>query len=307
METPDHPTRLQPTRCQPPPPYSAWPKDPRYHQLLVLGALILYGVVVLDFEIRPINIAIIVPTALATQWLLGRWVGLLPRFDPKSPLISSLSLTLLLRTGSPTIAALAAVVTIAGKFLLRWNGRHFFNPTNFGICAMLLITDAAWVSPGQWGSAALLAFFLAGMGSLVIRRAERSDVTLGFLTAWGALLFGRAAWLGDPWQIPFHQVANGALLVFAFFMISDPKTTPSRRSGRLLHVTAVALVAGCIRFVLYEPNELLWALVLCAPLVPLIDRWLPAPAYRWNAVPTRNRPTDLRPRPFDIEPQGATP
>ena len=48
------------------------------------------------------------------------------------------------------------------------------------------------------------------------------------------LLFGRAYWLGDPLAIPVHQLQNGALLVFAFFMISDPKTTPDTGFGRVL-------------------------------------------------------------------------
>ena len=290
----------------PSPPSPSSFADPRIHQLVVLGMLLIYGTLALDFEIRPVNVAIIVPTALAVQWLLGRWVGL-TRFDPKSPLISSLSLTLLLRTTDPGLAALAAVVTIASKFVFRWRGRHFFNPTNFGLCMVLLFTEGAWVSPGQWGSTALLAFFLVGMGSLVIRRAERSEVTLGFLAAWSVVLFGRAAWLGDPWQIPLHQLANGALLVFAFFMISDPKTTPARRSGRLLHVVVVAGVAAFIRFSLYEPNELLWALMLCAPLVPLIDHWLPGRPYRWTTTRPRLSSSHFTLRPFDHEPKGAIP
>ena len=51
---------------------------------------------------------------------------------------------------------LAAVVTIAGKFLIRVNGKHIFNPTNGGIVAMLLLTNQVWVSPGQWGAAGVL-------------------------------------------------------------------------------------------------------------------------------------------------------
>ena len=64
----------------------------------------------------------------------------------RSALISGLSLCLLLRTNRLDLAVLAAVLTIAGKFLFRFRGKHVFNPTNGGLVAMLLLTDQVWVS-----------------------------------------------------------------------------------------------------------------------------------------------------------------
>ena len=61
-------------------------------------------------------------------------------------------------------------------------------------------------------------------------------------------------------------------------MISDPKTTPDSRAGRILFARLVALGAGLVRFVLYRPNGLLFSLASCAPLVPLLDRLLPGRA-----------------------------
>ena len=255
-------------------------RDPRLYQIAVLGTLLLYGVTVLDFEVRPLKAAVILAAALASQWLMTRLFSL-PRFDPRSALISGLSLCLLLRTNAVGLAVTAAVVTIAGKFLIRARGKHVFNPTNFGLVAMLLFADGVWVSAGQWGSAAIFGFFLAGLGGLVVNRARRGDVTWAFLVAYSAMLCGRAVWLGDPWAIPLHQLQNGAFLIFAFFMISDPKTTPDTRPGRILFAVLVAAVALFIQFGLFEPNSLLWALVGCAPLVPLIDRLLPGERYRW--------------------------
>ena len=50
-----------------------------------------------------------------------------------------------------------------------------------------------------------------------------------------ALVFGRSLWLGEPMSIPLHRLQNGALLLFTFFMISDPRTTPIRgRDGLCL-------------------------------------------------------------------------
>ncbi len=273
--------------------------DPRYYQIAVLSSLLFYGVLRLELDVRASRVVAIVATALLTQWLctgLCRFgpppVGrCLPRFDPRSPLISALSLCLLLRAGSLGLAAAAAVATISSKFLIRARGKHVFNPTNFGLVAMMLLSESVWVSPGQWGSAAFFGFLLAGLGGLVVHRAARSDVTWAFLAAYAALLFGRAAWLGDPLAIPLHQIQSGAFLIFAFFMISDPKTTPDTRRGRILYAALVAAVAGGIQFGLYEPNALIWALALCAPLVPAIDRLLPGERYRWQAIhPARSYP-----------------
>jgi len=196
-----------------------------------------------------------------------------------------LSLCLLLRSDSLAIAAFAALVTIASKFLIRSQGKHVFNPTNFGLVVTILLFDGAWVSPGQWGSLAFFGFLVASVGSLVIHRAERSDVTWAFLFSWCAVVFGRAAWLGDPWPIPLHQLSSGALLVFAFFMISDPKTTPDSRTGRIVFAVCVAVLGGFFRYVLFEPNALLYSLAACCLAVPLVDRFLPGARFAWPGLP----------------------
>ncbi len=280
--------------------------DPRLYQIGVLASLLTYGVLWLDLEVRLDRAAAILVTALLTQWACTRLlyclgpppVGRLPHFDPRSPLTSALSLCLLLRAGSLGLAAAAAAVTIASKFLIRARGKHVFNPTNFGLAVMMLVSERVWVSPGQWGSAAFFGFLLACLGGLVVHRAARSDVTWAFLAAYAAVLFGRAAWLGDPLAIPAHQIQSGAFLIFAFFMISDPKTTPDSRLGRILYAALVAAVAGYIQFGLYQPNALIWALVSCAPLVPAIDRLLPGDRYQWSGtsrpeprMPTLHGPT----------------
>src|SRR5918996_3209264 len=155
--------------------------DPRLYQISILSGLFGYGLVSLDFEITLARAAITLGVALATQYACTR-LWKLPAFDPKSALISGLSLCLLLRTGSPLLAAAAAMATIASKFILRIGGKHVFNPTNFGIVALMLATGGkVWVSPGQWGNAAFFAFLLACLGGLVVNRAARSDITYAFL------------------------------------------------------------------------------------------------------------------------------
>jgi Na+-translocating ferredoxin:NAD+ oxidoreductase RnfD subunit len=256
-------------------------KDPRYFQIVVLGSLLGFGVVILDFGIHGYNALAIMTTAQLVQ-LLGTKVCGLPRFDPLSALITSLSLTLLLRTEFATLAALAAIIAIGSKFLIRVNGKHVFNPANFALVTMMLVSDHAWVSGGQWGSAPIAALALACLGFLVLTRAKRAETTIAFIALYGLLLFGRALWLGDPITIPLHQVQNGALLIFAFFMISDPKTAPNAAAGRVLFAALVASIAFCIQFIFYQANGPILALIMCAPLVPLIDKFVHGDGYHWK-------------------------
>src|SRR6476619_3923444 len=131
--------------------------DPRLYQIATLASLLAYGLIRLDFEIPLVQAASMLGTALVTQFACTR-LWRLPAYDPRSALISGLSLCLLLRTNSDAIAVLAATIAIASKFALRIRGKHLFNPTNVGIVAAIALTGRAWVSPGQWGNATLLAF-----------------------------------------------------------------------------------------------------------------------------------------------------
>jgi Na+-transporting NADH:ubiquinone oxidoreductase subunit NqrB len=256
--------------------------DPRLYQICTLASLLVYGTGWLDFDITLPRVALLLATVLATQLFSDRLVGGSPfRLSARSALISGLSLCLLLRTNRPELAVLAAVITIASKSLVRVRGKHVFNPTNGGIVAMLLLTDQVWVSPGQWGAAAVFAFLMACAGMLVVHRSARSDVTYAFMAFYCALLFGRSLSLGEPLTIPLHRLQSGALLLFTFFMISDPKTTPDSRMGRVLFAALVAFGAWYVQFRLFRTNGLLWSLAACSAIVPLIDRLVPGTRYIW--------------------------
>jgi Na+-transporting NADH:ubiquinone oxidoreductase subunit NqrB len=262
--------------------------DPRLYQIATLASLLVYGMGWLDFDITPSRVVVVLATVLATQWLCDRLA--VPRGRPaprfalsaRSALISGLSLCLLLRTNGAELAVLGAIVTIAAKFVIRVNGKHVFNPTNGGLVAMLLVSTQVWVSPGQWGAPAFFAFLMACGGSLVVNRAARSDVTFAFIACYCALIFGRSLYLGEPLTIPLHRLESGALLLFSFFMISDPKTTPDSRAGRVLFAALVACGAWYVQFRLFRTNGLLWSLAACSMAVPLIDRLLPGVRYVWS-------------------------
>ena len=263
--------------------------DPRLYQIASLAGLLLYGILALDFEVGFARAALILATALLAQWICGR-LWKLPAYDPRSALISGLSLCLLLRTNSLAVAVATAVVAIASKFVVRWKGKHVFNPTNIALVAMMIATREVWVSPGQWGNVAFFAFLMACVGGLVVNRAARSDVTFAFMGFYVAILLGRAAWLGQPLANPLHGLQNGAFLLFSFFMISDPRTTPDSRVGRILFAFLVAAGATFVQFVLYRTNGLLWSLALFSLAVPLIDRLLPGSRFHWRPVAPLPRP-----------------
>jgi Na+-transporting NADH:ubiquinone oxidoreductase subunit NqrB len=255
--------------------------DPRLYQIATLASLLTYGLIRLDFEIPLVQAASMLGTALLTQFACTR-LWRLPAFDPRSALISGLSLCLLLRTNSLSLSIAAAIVTVGSKFVIRFNGKHLFNPTNFGVVAMMLGTGLVWVSPAQWGNVTFFAFLMACLGGLVVNRAARSDVTFAFIVFYMSLVFGRSLWLGEPLVIPLHRLQSGALLLFTFFMISDPRTTPNSRLGRILFALLVAYGAWYVQFRMFRTNGLLWSLAFFSLTVPLIDRLFPGTRYEWS-------------------------
>jgi len=220
--------------------------DPRHYQIAVLGSLIILGLLYYSFALP--------------WWHVSACI---------------------VRTGSIWLSIGAGVLAIGSKYLLRVNGKHIFNPANFGLVIMALGFSGAWISPGQWGAAPILAIALAGFGGVVTGKAKRWDVSLALLTSYGVLLFARALWLGDPLAIPMHQMQNGALLIFAFFMISDPKTTPNARIGRVIYAACVAGIGFIIQFQLHNSAGIILALIIMAPFVPLIDKAFFASLYQW--------------------------
>jgi hypothetical protein len=256
--------------------------DPRWYQIAMLSALLGYGVFGLGFDLGWTHIAAVIGTALLTQFLCGR-LWRLPAFDPLSALISGIGLCTLLRTNGIAPAAFAAALAIASKFVLRWRGKHLYNPTNLALVVML-IAGAGWISPGQYGHLAFVALLMVCVGLTVVCKAARSDVTLAFLGTYAAILFGRSLWLGEPLTIPVHRLQSGLLLQFAFNMISDPRTTPDSRRGRVLFGVLVAVGAGIVQFVRFGTNGPVWSLAACTLLVPLLDRWLPGARHQWKPV-----------------------
>ncbi|HPF78155.1 MAG TPA: RnfABCDGE type electron transport complex subunit D [Alphaproteobacteria bacterium] len=257
-------------------------KDARHFQIATLGSLLLLLLFWSDFAPRVEVIALTVASTILTQFLFFKFLKI-PSNDYRSPFITSLSLCLLFKTNILWIYPLAGAVAMATKFLIRWDNKHVFNPANAAIVlGLILLPSHVWVSPGQWGSAVWLGFALISFATLVLNKAGRADIALFFLGSWFLLLFGRAIWLGDPMAIPFHNAQSGALLIFAFFMISDPMTTPNNRWGRLIFAFIVAALAFIFQYGFQIRESIFYALFLVCMTTPLIDYFLKDQKYQWR-------------------------
>jgi Na+-transporting NADH:ubiquinone oxidoreductase subunit NqrB len=258
--------------------------DARVYQILFLATLLATGALVRDFSLRPEQMALTFGAGLATQALFLRLLRIRGA-GYLSAVITCFGLSILLRADTLWVHPLAAALAIASKFVLRVNGKHVFNPANLGVICALLLLPGAWISAGQWGSDLALAAWFVALGALVSKKARRWDISWMFLACFVGLLAARVAWIGQSPQVLLHQLQSGALLLFTFFMISDPMTIPNRRAARLLYAAVVALAACGWQYGLFKPNALVWALFLCTPLVLLLDRVLPGARFQWKPPP----------------------
>jgi Na+-transporting NADH:ubiquinone oxidoreductase subunit NqrB len=256
--------------------------DARLYQIAFLAALLTAGVLLRDFTLRPEQMALTFCAGLATQLACVRALRL-RKVGCLSAIVTCFGLSILLRADSLWVHPLAAVLAIGSKFSLRVNGKHLYNPANLGVISTIVLLPGAWVSPGQWGNDIALAGWFLVLGALVTRAARRWDVSWMFLACFLGAMALRVAWLGQSWAVFVHQLGNGALLLFAFFMISDPMTIPNRRGTRLLYAACVAGAAFAWQYLLFKPNALVWALFVCTPLVPLLDRLAPGARFHWRA------------------------
>ncbi|MEA2938222.1 MAG: enediyne biosynthesis protein [Alphaproteobacteria bacterium] len=263
--------------------------DARHYQIAALATLVVYNIGWLDFGARPVNSVLAIGGALLTQTICSRWFGL-PGVDLRSPLITGLSLSLLLRADEPWLHALAAVIAIGSKFAFRIDGKHVWNPAGFAIVVLLFTSNGVWISPGSWGTAVWFTALLSFFAILVLGAARRSDMAIFFLGSHAALLLARAWWLGDPLAIPLHQLQSGSLLIFSFFMISDPRTSPDSRLGRFIFAASVALAGHYMAFFMQMRPALYVALIVLSPFILLIDKLIPAQRFAWTRPATQGAP-----------------
>lgn len=254
-------------------------QDPRYFQIAFLSLLLAAGLFFRDFTVHPGQILLTFASGLLTQAFFLR-IFKIPQAGYQSAVITCLGLSLLCRSDNLWIHPLVAGAAVGAKFLLRVRGKHLFNPANLGM-VLALCLPGGWCSPGQWGNEVLWAGWFLCLGFWVAFRARSLQISWAFLFFYLGLLFLRMTWLGQRDAVFLHQIQSGSLLLFTFFMISDPMTIPSHWKGRLVHAGLVAGTAFLWQFKLYWFNGPIWALFLASFLVPLWDRLWPAEKPAW--------------------------
>ncbi|MFZ4784241.1 MAG: RnfABCDGE type electron transport complex subunit D [Flavobacteriales bacterium] len=256
--------------------------DARHFQIISQVIFLLYGILYLGWETYIINVFFAFAGALSFQGLFIA-SGLAPRHSLKSAFISSLGLSLLLKANSPILFFIAGAMAIGQKFAFRYNGKHLWNPANFAIVLLILLSGNAWISPGQWGSGAILVLIISTAGMNVLSRVKRLDMALAFLLTYAIAEYSRTIlYLGWNHEVLFHKLCNGSVWLFALFMITDPMTSPNNRTLRILWTMLIALASFYIinfHFFYAAPQFILFALT---PFVPLIDKAFKGEKFFWQ-------------------------
>jgi Na+-transporting NADH:ubiquinone oxidoreductase subunit NqrB len=256
--------------------------DPRIYQISFLAVFLWYGLVMLGWQVDGMKFALIFFTCLLTQLVFTSFTTR-DYMSLLSATISSFSLCLMLKTGTVEAAVLAAFLSIAEKFVLRYKGKHFFNPTNFGICVTILLTHQAWISPGQWGNNAFLLLLIGSLGFFVLIKVKRFDTALAFLITFiGLLAFRHIYYQGWPADFLLHQLQSGTLLLFTFFMITDPVSTPSHPFARIGWAAAVAVLAFVLQSYYFVNGAPVWALFFLSPTTLLLDKLFTHATFKWK-------------------------
>ncbi|MGI2903565.1 RnfABCDGE type electron transport complex subunit D [Tolypothrix sp. VBCCA 56010] len=275
-------------------------KDIRDYQILFLSLFLILGIGTRDWTLRPELIAVAIATCVSTQWLLSRVKScrdaiyrvctsqeLLAndtgqKTNLRSALITALGLSLLLRADDWTTMALAGFVAIASKFVFKVGDKHFFNPANAGIICALLLTPNAWVSPGQWGDDWWYGLLFAGTGGMILKRVGRWDTTAAFLLTYAFMEAIRNMMLGWTWDVYWHRLMSGSLLLFALFMVTDPRSIPNARIARVIWAMCIAILTFILRNYFFVSTAVFWALFALAPLTILLDTFWKAPRFSWG-------------------------
>lgn len=265
--------------------------DPRLFQILFLSSFLCFGLFALQWEINIISLFTLLAACIIFQSIAIKYYKL-PTYSLLSALISSLGLILLIRANNIETYILAGFLAIASKFIFRYQKVHFFNPVNFAIITTILITGDAWISPGQWGSAGNYILIVGVFSWLVLKRVKQLYNSLIFL---GVLFlceyFYLNLHLGWPIDFVLHKFTNGALLLFSFFMITDPRTTPQNPIVRSAWSATIAIISFCLIEFQFINAAPFWVLFFISPLTPIINSISTSKQFNWIQLTNSNTQT----------------
>jgi enediyne biosynthesis protein E5 len=220
-----------------------------------------------DKTLLAIGVSIAVELALG-RIFYGKWV------HPASAYITGISVGILIRSPAYWPYALCGAISITSKYVLRVNGRHLWNPSNFGISAMLFLAGETVGSLSiQWGNYLWPMLVIWAVGALIIWRLRRFHITATYVLAFLAYAWLRSVITGSPWQSEIAPITGPMYQLFIFFMITDPKTTVRSKTGQCIVAFAVASLEMVLRLAqnVYAPY---YALFIVGPIALLIEMWL---------------------------------
>src|SRR5881409_1767969 len=249
--------------------------DPRYPVsflitlILVLGEA-RYGILG-GYERLVIALGVCVATELALSRLLqGSFANV------QNTYITNINLALLIKPQTDLLwpFALGGFIAIASKYLLRYRGRHLWNPSNFAISLLLLAAPASVaILSRQWGNDLATNAVIWCFGLLIVSRVRMLNVTLTYVAGFVALAALRHWIVGGPRLAEIAPITGPMYQLFIFFMVTDPKTTVSTKTRQCVVVFLVAVVEMVLRLneVVYAP---FYALFLVGPAALVIEDWL---------------------------------
>lgn len=211
--------------------------------------------------------------SIAAETVLGRiFLGKWPHLA--SAYITGISVGILVRSPAYWPFALCALISITSKYVLRYKGRHLWNPSNCGISILLFLAgDIAASLSIQWGNFLLPMVVIWALGSVIIWRLRRFHITGTYVVFFLLFAFLRSWMTGSPWQSEVAPITGPEYQLFIFFMITDPKTTVKGWKGQCIVAFAVAFVEMLMRLdrVIYAP---FYALFFVGPAALLVEMWL---------------------------------
>jgi Na+-translocating ferredoxin:NAD+ oxidoreductase RnfD subunit len=166
---------------------------------------------------------------------------------------------------------LCAALSIMSKYVLRWHGKHLWNPSNFGVSAMLFLYPASVASLSiQWGNTLWPMLIVWGLGSIIVTRLKRFHICVTYVISFLVFSLVRSAVTGNPWSASVAPLTGPMYQLFVFFMITDPKTTVSSKWGQCVVASLVALAEMILRLneVVHAPY---YALFIVGPTANVIE------------------------------------
>jgi Na+-translocating ferredoxin:NAD+ oxidoreductase RnfD subunit len=232
--------------------------------------------------------ALAIAAAILTELVLSRLItGKYANLA--SAYITGISVGILVRAPDLWPYALCSAIAITSKYVVRWKGRHLWNPSNLGIVAMLLLApDYVSTLSVQWGNTVWPMLIVWVLGALIVWRVKRLHITAVYVVSFIVLSLLRSAITGHAFLAEVAPITGPMYQLFIFFMITDPKTTVSTRRGQCLVAFLVAAVEMALRLA-QNVHAPYYALAIVGPTANTVEIWWAsrrqvAPAPRVIAV-----------------------